>query len=91
MTLAEKIRSLREKNGYSISKLSRQVGIDRTSIYRWEEGITTPTLASLTLLAQFYGIDVRGLLEDDELIDLRLLVKNLEARVGKLERKEDGP
>lgn len=91
MTLAEKIRSLREKNGYSISKLSRHVGIDRTSIYRWEEGITTPTLASLTLLAQFYGIDVRGLLEDDELIDLRLLVKNLEARVEKLERKGDRP
>ncbi|SDD69599.1 helix-turn-helix domain-containing protein [Sporomusa acidovorans] len=91
MTLAEKIRSLREKNGYSISKLSRHVGVDRTSIYRWEEGITTPTLASLTLLAQFYGINVRKLLEDDELIDLRLLVKSLETRVEKLERKEDGP
>jgi len=91
MSLAEKIRSLRERNGYSISKLSRHAGIDRTSIYRWEEGITTPTLANLTLLAQFYGIDVRGLLEDDELIDLRLIVKNLEERVKKLERKEDRP
>lgn len=89
MTLAEKIRSLRVKNGYSISKLSRHAGIDRTSIYRWEEGITNPTLANLTLLAQFYGIDVRTLLEDDELIDLRLIVKNLEERVKKLERKED--
>ncbi len=91
MTLAEKIRSLRKKNGYSISRLSRHIGIDRTSIYRWEEGFTTPTLASLTLLAQFYGIDVHKLLEDDELIDLRLIVRNLEARVEKLERKEDGP
>jgi transcriptional regulator with XRE-family HTH domain len=90
MTLAEKIRNLREKNGYSISKLSRHVGVDRTSIYRWEEGRTTPTLASLTLLAQFYGIDVRRILDDDELIDLRLLIKNLEARVEKLERKGDG-
>lgn len=90
MTLAEKIRSLRVNNGYSISKVSRHVGVDRTTIYRWEEGRTTPTLASLTLLAQFYGIDVRKLLEDDELIDLRLLVKNLEARVEKLERKGEG-
>lgn len=90
MTLAEKIRSLREKNGYNVSKLSRHAGIDRTSIYRWEEGLTTPSLANLTLLAQFYGINVRELLEDDELIDLRLLVKNLEERVEKLERKEDG-
>lgn len=91
MTLAEKIRSLRVKNGYSISRLSRHVGVDRTSIYRWEEGITTPTLASLTLLAQFYGIDVREFLEDKEIIDLRLLVKNLEVRVQKLERKGEGP
>lgn len=91
MNLAEKIRSLRERHGYSISKLSRHAGIDRTSIYRWEEGITTPTLANLTLLAQFYGIDVRGLLEDEELIDLRLIVKNLEERVENLERKEGRP
>jgi len=48
-------------NPLSVSKLARMVGTDRTLVSGWENGRRTPTVASMTNLADALGCSLDDL------------------------------
>ena len=40
MTLAEKIMSLRKKNGWSQEELAEKLNVSRQSVSKWESGVS---------------------------------------------------
>ena len=63
-----KIREYRERHGLSQEELARRLGIDRSSVAKWESGCNTPRLAHLLKLAKIFrcsidelvGVNKRG-------------------------------
>lgn len=77
--VADRIKAIREQKGFTQVDLAKQLGITRSSVNAWEQGISVPStqyvveLASLFKVSTDYllGIDttatvnVSGLFEDD--------------------------
>ena len=63
MTLGELLKQAREKNGYSIRKLSKLVGISHTTIYKYESGLYEPRISHLKWLAQALDLTLLELIE----------------------------
>lgn len=60
--IAEKIKSLREARKITQSELARQLGITRNGVNSWEQGLSTPSPASIVELAKFFGVSTDYLL-----------------------------
>ena len=60
-----KIREYRERYELSQEELARCLGIDRSSVAKWESGCNTPRLAHLLELARIFHCSV------DELVGLK--------------------
>ena len=60
-----KIREYRERHGLSQEELARRLGIDRSSVAKWESGCNTPRLAHLLELAKIFRCSL------DELISIK--------------------
>ena len=58
-----KIKAYRKRHGLSQEELARRLGIDRSSVAKWESGCNTPKLAHLLALAKIFHCSI------DELID----------------------
>ena len=59
-----KIREYRERHGFSQEELARRLGIDRSSVAKWESGCNTPKVSHLLELAKIFCCPV------DELVGL---------------------
>ena len=69
MTLAEKIFTLRRKNGLSQDELANELGVSRQAVYKWESGISTPEIDKIRTLSKLFKVSFDYLL-DDEIDDL---------------------
>ena len=58
-----KIREYRERNGLSQEELARRLGIDRSSVAKWESSCNIPRLAHLLELAKIFCCSVDELVE----------------------------
>lgn len=58
MTIGEKIRELREKNGISKGQLSRDLGIGRGAVLAWERGDNFPSLLYACDIADYFNISL---------------------------------
>jgi len=65
MGLAEKVKALRNEQGWSQSELAEQVGADPAQISRYENGRITPSADALVRLAETFGVSCDYLLVDD--------------------------
>ncbi len=65
MILADKITSLRKKNGWSQEELAEQLGVTRQSISKWESAQSTPDLERILMMARIFGVSCDYLLKDD--------------------------
>ena len=64
MNTSEKIRALRESKGLSQDQLAKEIGVDRTTIVKYESGGSKPT-RSLQKLADYFGVSTDYLLGRD--------------------------
>lgn len=99
--VAEQIKSLRLKQGWSQLEVARQVGVERTLIGNYEQGLNYPPLPTLQKLARVFGVTIDYLVngeskpiegfQDRELLDFCLKADRLgyEAR-GALKRVIEG-
>lgn len=85
--IAEKIKFLREKSGYSQYQLAKQLGISRAAVNAWEMGINTPSTQYVIQLAKIFKtstdyllgvnsnlqLNVNELSDDEKEIVLKLL------------------
>lgn len=56
--LAENIRRLRQKFGYSLEKEAEIIGVSRQSLTKWENNITQPGIDKVIKLAELYNISL---------------------------------
>ena len=65
MILAEKIITLRKKNGWSQEELAEKVNVSRQSVSKWEGAQAVPDLEKILKLADLFGVTTDYLLKDE--------------------------
>jgi transcriptional regulator with XRE-family HTH domain len=55
--LAERLKKLREANGYSLRDLAERIGSSANTIMRWERNESAPSQEFVVKLAELYGRD----------------------------------
>ena len=66
MTLGEKIKAQRKRNGLSQEKLAELAGVSRQAVTKWENGQSAPSTENLFRLAEIFGTTVDLLLKPEE-------------------------
>lgn len=79
MTVGERIRSARERRGWSLREFARLVGLDRRTVRRYESDEQGQRLKTAQKLAQVLGVSVNYLAGD-----ATEATSGLERRVGAL-------
>lgn len=64
--IGEKIRVLRIKRGYSQAQLAELMGLKRSAISNYEQGIREPDLDTVEAFADFFDVSVADLLGRDD-------------------------
>jgi transcriptional regulator with XRE-family HTH domain len=62
--IGAKIRELRERAGLNQDDFARHAGINRVHLYRIETGRQSPTIRTLSIVAEALGVSLRVLFED---------------------------
>lgn len=65
MNLADKIITLRKKQGWSQEELADRLDVSRQSVSKWEGGQSVPDLNKIILLSQLFGVSTDWLLKDE--------------------------
>lgn len=60
--VADRIKILREQRGYTQSELARLLGITRSSVNAWEQGISVPSTQCIVELADIFKVSTDYLL-----------------------------
>ena len=77
MKIADKIRKMRAKAGFTQEQLANKLGVSSQSVSKWETGVAMPDIMLLPIIAETFGISI------DELFDLTLdeKLKRIENRI----------
>lgn len=65
MILADKIITLRKKNGWSQEELAEKMNVSRQAVSKWEGAQTIPDLGKVLQLARLFGVTTDYLLKDE--------------------------
>ena len=71
MNVGEKLRKLRLDKKETLEEESKNLGVSLNSIYRWEHGLSAPRKVTLKKIADFYGVSLEWLLQEDSTEDGR--------------------
>ena len=67
MTFGEKIKTLRNENGWSQDELAKKLGVNRRAISFYENGTSYPrTMERYQQLAEIFGVEVNYLRTENE-------------------------
>ena len=64
------LRDLRKEKGQTQEALSEMFGVSSRSVSRWENGKTMPDLATLVELADYYGVDIKEIIDGERKSDI---------------------
>ena len=65
MILADKIITLRKKNGWSQEELAEKLKVSRQAVSKWEGAQTVPDLERVLQMSQLFGVTTDYLLKDE--------------------------
>lgn len=65
MILADKIITLRKKNGWSQEELAEKLGVTRQSVSKWEGALSIPDLNKILLMSRIFDVSTDFLLKDE--------------------------
>ena len=60
--IAERIKELRQARGWTHAELARKISIHKSGVNSWEQGLSTPSPASLVDLARLFSVSTDYLL-----------------------------
>lgn len=63
--IADKIKILREQQQMSQSDLAKRIGITRSSVNAWEQGISIPSTSCIVQLSEIFSVSTDYLLGID--------------------------
>ena len=66
MNFSEKLTNLRKQKGLSQEELGEKLNVTRQTISKWELGQTSPDMAKLTEIANFFGVSVDDLTNEEK-------------------------
>jgi len=61
-SLSNKIKAIREANNMTQAQLARRIGLTRSSVNTWEQGIAKPSLDCIIELARLFHVSTDYLL-----------------------------
>lgn len=70
--VADKIKEVREKAGYSQTELAKRLDVTRSSVNAWEMGVSMPTAQYLVALSKLFHVSTDYLLGIESSISVRL-------------------
>ena len=96
MTLGERIRCHRQRNGLSQEKAAELIGVSRQAVTKWEKDQSAPSTENLFRLAQLFGTTVDMLLPQEQTAQEQVLEEQVSEemlaeelwRLQKREREE---
>ena len=59
---AERLKDLREENGFSQRTLAKELGVSQAAIARWESNLQTPNIDVAIMVAQYFKVSTDYLL-----------------------------
>lgn len=68
--ISERIKELREQNGYTQTTLVKKLGLSRSAINAWEMGLSVPSTQYLVELSKLFRIStdyILGLKKEEEI------------------------
>lgn len=65
--IADRIKELRESKGWTQAELARRLGVTRNGVNSWEQGLSSPSLASLIDLTNLFNVSADYILGIDSL------------------------
>ena len=60
--VSERIKELRLEKGLNLAQLGKSIGVDETTVGRWEKGFRLPSIENLYAMAIFFGVSADYLL-----------------------------
>jgi len=66
MILADKIISLRKKNGWSQEDFAEKMNVSRQAVSKWESAQSVPDLEKILKMSEMFGVTTDYLLKDDK-------------------------
>jgi len=66
MILADKIMTLRKKNGWSQEELAEKMNVSRQAVSKWESAQSVPDLEKILQLSNLFGVTTDYLLKDEK-------------------------
>jgi len=66
MNFSERLKSEREKKGWSQTDLAEKIHVSRQSVSKWETGKNYPSIEVIIDLSDLFGITIDELLRSDE-------------------------
>lgn len=89
MTVGEKIKMYREKKGYTLEELGNRVGVGKSTIRKWENGIIKNMRRDkIQILAEVLGCSPLEFIDVDEKV-IEKYQKELDEYVVRQQEKED--
>lgn len=64
--IADKIKILREKSGFTQAELAKKLGITRSGVNAWEMGVTVPSTQYIVELSLLFSVSTDYLLDMPE-------------------------
>lgn len=64
-TLGEKLTKLRHEAALSTTDVCAKLGVNRTSLFKWEHNLVVPHPINLHKLAELYNVPVTDLTKED--------------------------
>ena len=71
MTLGEKIKALRTRQGITQEAFAEHLNVSRSAIAKWESDIGVPEIINLKAIAKTFGISIDELLDEEQEISLK--------------------
>lgn len=66
MNIADRIQSLRKRQGLSQEELADSVGVSRQAVSKWESGQSMPDLEKIIALSEFFQVTTDHILKGTE-------------------------
>lgn len=83
---AQRVKELRKQKGWTQIDLAQKLGIRRTAVANYEQGISFPPLPTLDRIAQLFGVSLDGLVWGYEAPEAVLQDRDLLAFFKRLNR-----
>lgn len=69
MSISERIRVLRKKNGLSQEQLADKLGVSRQAVSKWESETSFPDIEKIVLMSEIFDVSTDYLIKDETVVE----------------------